>query len=120
MHFSLSHSGGLALLGVAARPVGVDIERVPARQMAEDVASALHPAEQDELAALPAASRAAAFARCWTRKEARLKATGEGVSGEALRALHLGTGTRPAEPSGWRIEDIQVPEGYTAACAVRR
>ncbi|MGX7761505.1 4'-phosphopantetheinyl transferase family protein [Streptomyces angustmyceticus] len=120
VHFSLSHSGGLALLGLAARPVGVDIERVPAPRIAEDAARALHPTEQAELADLPAASRPRAFARCWTRKEARLKATGEGLSGGGPRALYLGTGPRPAGLPGWRIDDVQVPEGYAAACAVPR
>nr|WP_244416638.1 4'-phosphopantetheinyl transferase superfamily protein [Streptomyces hygroscopicus] len=78
--------------------------------MAEDVATSLHPSEQAELAALPRARRPAAVARCWTRKEPCLKATGAGISGTSLRtaAGHgpaagrgrgLGTHRRPG-PAG--------------------
>ncbi|MCL7490461.1 4'-phosphopantetheinyl transferase superfamily protein [Streptomyces sp. MCA2] len=119
VHFSLSRSGGLALLGLAGRPIGVDIERVPGARMAEDVAASLHPSEQAELAALPRARRPAAFARCWTRKEACLKATGAGISGTSLRTLRLGTGPLPAGFAGWELTDVRVPPGHAAACAVR-
>ncbi|MEU6113459.1 4'-phosphopantetheinyl transferase superfamily protein [Streptomyces sp. NPDC047117] len=118
VHFSLSHTGGLALLGLAARPVGVDVERVPDVGLVRDAAGALHPAEQEELAALPEAERAAAFARCWTRKEAYLKAIGEGLSGDGLGSAHLGTGPEPAGLPGWLLDDVEVPPGYAAACAL--
>ncbi|MER7224223.1 4'-phosphopantetheinyl transferase superfamily protein, partial [Streptomyces rubradiris] len=119
LHFSLSHTAGLALLALAGRPVGVDVERVPGPGPAEDAARALHRAEREELARLAPGARPGAFARCWTRKEAWLKATGEGLSGEALRGRYLGTGPRPAAVPGWRVTDVVVPPGWAAACAVR-
>ncbi|WP_399082635.1 4'-phosphopantetheinyl transferase family protein [Streptomyces sp. BBFR2] len=119
VHFSLSHGDGLALLALASAPVGVDIERVPAARTAADAAEALHPAERAELARLPADGRPAAFARCWTRKEAYLKATGEGLSGTALHARYLGCGPRPAPVAGWTLTDVPAPLGWAAACAVR-
>ncbi|MFJ3953906.1 4'-phosphopantetheinyl transferase superfamily protein [Streptomyces libani] len=68
----------------------------------------------------PAAGvRPAAFARCWTRKEACLKATGAGISEASLRTLRLGTGPLPARSPGWALTDLRVPAGYAAACAVR-
>lgn len=119
VHFSLSHTDGLALVALAARPVGVDVERLPSARTATEAASALHPLEQAELAALAVADRPAAFARCWTRKEAYLKGTGEGLSGEALGGAHLGTGPSPAaQPVGWTLDDVEVPTGFVAACAV--
>ncbi|MEV0318567.1 4'-phosphopantetheinyl transferase family protein [Streptomyces sp. NPDC050658] len=117
-HFSLSHTDGLALLAFADRPVGVDIERVPAADVVDDVAAALHPAERAELAALPQAVRAMAFARCWTRKEACLKGTGEGLAGDGIRTLHVGTGSVPVPVPGWTVSDVAVPDGYAAAVAV--
>ncbi|MGW8700655.1 4'-phosphopantetheinyl transferase family protein [Streptomyces eurythermus] len=119
LHFSLAHTAGLALLALAGRPVGVDVERVPGPRLAEDAARALHHAERAELARLPPGARPGAFAHCWTRKEAYGKATGEGLSGEALRGLYLGTGPRPATVPGWRVTDVEVPPGWAAACAVR-
>ncbi|WP_320774140.1 4'-phosphopantetheinyl transferase family protein [Streptomyces sp. CRN 30] len=119
VHFSLSHTAGLALVALAARPVGVDVERVPEPRLAEDAARSLHRAERAELALLSAGARPGAFARCWTRKEAYLKATGEGLSGDALRGHFLGTGVRPAGLPGWTVTDVEVPAGWAAACVVR-
>ncbi|CAL9654459.1 hypothetical protein SUDANB145_06722 [Streptomyces sp. enrichment culture] len=119
LHFSLSHTAGLALLALAARPVGVDVERVPEPRLAEDAARSLHRAERAELARLSAGARPGAFARCWTRKEAYLKATGEGLSGDALRGRYLGSGPRPAGLPGWSVTDVDVPAGWAAACVVR-
>ncbi|MEU3708741.1 4'-phosphopantetheinyl transferase family protein [Streptomyces catenulae] len=119
VHFSLAHGDGLALLGLAADPIGVDVERVPGARLAADASAALHPAERAALAHLPADARPAAFARCWTRKEAYLKATGEGLSGAALHGRHLGCGPRPEPVPGWTLIDVPVPGGWAAACAVR-
>ncbi|WP_405462066.1 4'-phosphopantetheinyl transferase superfamily protein [Streptomyces sp. NBC_00101] len=120
VHFSLSHTAGLALVALATRPVGVDVERLPSPRTADEAATALHPDERAELAALPAADRPAAFVRCWTRKEAYLKGTGEGLSGEALSGAYLGTGPAPADPpAGWSLHDVEVPAGYAAARALR-
>lgn len=113
--FNLSHSGELALLGVAAgRPVGVDIELVrpelATRQIAERFFS---PAEVLALAALTTADWVHAFFRCWTRKEAFVKARGEGLSlpldsfdvtlrpGEPPALLRVGAG--PAAAQAWTI-----------------
>ncbi|HEV7628545.1 MAG TPA: 4'-phosphopantetheinyl transferase superfamily protein [Streptomyces sp.] len=124
LHFSLSHGGDLVLLAFAAAPVGVDVEEEPQSHVVEEVSRALHPREQVELGALPEAERAAAFARCWTRKEAYLKGTGTGLA-EAPSVTYVGASGRPVPPPGWRIDDIAagagvaVPDGYAAACAVK-
>ncbi|MEU8764249.1 4'-phosphopantetheinyl transferase superfamily protein [Streptomyces sp. NPDC048659] len=119
LHFSLSHSGGLGLLAFAPVPVGVDVEGVPEPRTVGQVADALHPAERRELAALDGAARAAAFARCWTRKEAYLKGTGQGLSGTGFADTLVGTGPRPVAPPGWTLTDVRVPVGFAGACAVR-
>jgi 4'-phosphopantetheinyl transferase len=114
-HFSLSHTDGLALLAFADRPVGADIEKLPAPGTVADATTSLHPQEQAELAALPAVDRSLAFARCWTRKEACLKGTGEGLAGGGVASLLVGTGPAPRDVRGWTVRDVTVPEGYAAA-----
>ncbi|WP_181764712.1 4'-phosphopantetheinyl transferase family protein [Streptomyces albidus (ex Kaewkla and Franco 2022)] len=116
LHFSLSHAGDLVLLAFASTPVGVDVEEHPELRLATEVAGALHTREQAELAALAEPRRPAAFARCWTRKEAYLKGTGTGL-GEDPSVTYVGTAGAPVPPPGWRISDIEVPAGYAAASA---
>ncbi|MCE9625238.1 MAG: 4'-phosphopantetheinyl transferase superfamily protein, partial [Deltaproteobacteria bacterium] len=81
--FNLAHSSGTALFAFAiGREVGVDIEFI--REPVDEAAIArryFHPEEAAALLALPNAERSREFFRLWTRKEAYLKAGGEGVSG---------------------------------------
>lgn len=115
VHFSLSHSGELVLLGLAGAPVGVDVEELPDEQVVVDLSGRLHPAEQSEIAA--AEQPQLAFARVWTRKEAYLKGIGTGLA-RSVAADYLGaTGLAPL-PSGWSVQDVPVPDGHAAAAAV--
>ncbi|MFI6057624.1 4'-phosphopantetheinyl transferase family protein [Streptomyces sp. NPDC051286] len=118
VHFSLSHAGDLVAVAVAAVPVGVDVEEVPPSHVAAATApTALHPGELCELAALPEAARPAAFARCWTRKEAYLKGTGTGLN-RPPATVRAGAGPRPARILGWRVADVPTLPGYAAAVAM--
>ncbi|WP_156725417.1 4'-phosphopantetheinyl transferase family protein [Streptomyces apocyni] len=119
IHFSLSHTGSLALLGFADRPVGVDIEQLPKDSVVDEVAAALHPREREELAALVPVARSAAFARCWTRKEAYFKGRGDGIASEEFTTSVVGTGASPQQLPGWTLADIPAPPGFAAACALR-
>ncbi|NBE54277.1 4'-phosphopantetheinyl transferase superfamily protein [Streptomyces sp. YC537] len=120
VHFSLSHSGDLALIALADRPVGVDLEALADPALVNDVSRTLHPREREELTSLPeGTSRVEAFTRCWTRKEAYLKGTGEGITGEGLVGTLVGTGEVPVAPPGWTLTDVRVGEGYAGACSVR-
>lgn len=92
LHFSVTHSGDLALIAVTTGcEVGVDVERVRSVGHAEHIARRFfHPAETKAIAAAGLAARDAAFLRCWTGKEAVLKATGSGITG-SLSSLRLPT-----------------------------
>ncbi|HUM02519.1 MAG TPA: 4'-phosphopantetheinyl transferase superfamily protein, partial [Thermoanaerobaculia bacterium] len=81
--FGFSHSLDLALCGVTRRhEVGVDLEALRPLSDPLDLAERFFaPDEAATLRRLPETSRQAAFFRCWTRKEAILKATGEGLLG---------------------------------------
>jgi 4'-phosphopantetheinyl transferase len=129
VRFNLSHSGGLLLLAVTLDcDIGVDIEQLREMQDMTDVAGRFFcPEEQAELAALPPSDRQRAFFSCWTRKEAFIKAAGQGlsvpldsfrVSVNAERPAHLHhVHGRTLDASYWNLHDLHVPAGYVAAQA---
>jgi 4'-phosphopantetheinyl transferase len=129
LHFNLAHSHNLALCAVARdREVGVDIERAePHGADAQVVAQLFSPGERCELLAMEEAARNEGFFRCWTRKEAYVKATGSGIS-LALHSFDVPLG--PAEPGvvlpvrhgsrmgrEWTLRDLGLPPGYVGAVA---
>jgi 4'-phosphopantetheinyl transferase len=115
--FSLSRSAGLVLVGVAEDPIGVDVQSIPDRSAAEDIAALLHPLERDEILDHEPELRSKVLARAWARKEAYLKGIGAGIAHD-LADRYLGAGEDINAPSGWRIEDVAVGDGYAAAFAV--
>lgn len=122
VEFSLSHTDSTVLIVLGQLPLGVDVERIPQEQVVLQVVSVLHPREQTELLALPADERPETFARVWVRKEALLKATGEGLS-QGLSRDYVGTGTLPVSPiPGKRIHDVELPgrPGHRAALCTAR
>ncbi|WP_367044714.1 4'-phosphopantetheinyl transferase superfamily protein [Streptomyces sp. Je 1-332] len=121
VHFSLSHSHGLALIGVSAAPVGVDVERIPTAETSELCLPTLHPAERSELSELPASEQPMAFGRLWTRKEAYLKGIGTGLKRD-LAADYLGGRSNPADPRrppGWIVSNVPGYPSHVAAVAVQ-
>ncbi len=81
-HFNISHSHGMALFGFAVhRQLGVDLELVRTDFGGEEIAECyFSPLEVEELRSLPPSLRSEGFFLCWTRKEAYIKARGEGLS----------------------------------------
>ncbi|MFD3515322.1 4'-phosphopantetheinyl transferase family protein [Streptomyces sp. NPDC058657] len=128
LHFSLSHSHGRALIGVARAPVGVDVQRVPAARTVELCLPALHAEERRELLDLPASLRPRAFGELWTRKEALLKGVGTGLNHGIRAAPYLGVRhtsgrsagarDRPAGPRGWSVVDLPGSPDHVAATAL--
>jgi 4'-phosphopantetheinyl transferase len=130
LRFNLSHTDGLALLAVApGRELGVDVERIRKGIAQEEIAERFFArAEVADLRALPADSQDDAFYACWTRKEAYLKARGEGLSipldqftvtlvpGEPAALLHVVLD--PEEVKRWSLHDLDAGPGYRAALLV--
>lgn len=127
VELSLAHSGDRVAVAVAlGTPVGVDVEQVlPTLDPAPLVGTVLTAREAAALAALPAASRRTGFLHYWTRKEAVLKATGEGlrvsmrhveVTGplEPPRVLAL----NPGRPEEIALLGLDAGHGHIAALAV--
>jgi 4'-phosphopantetheinyl transferase len=119
LHASITHSGdlvGLALTAVA--PVGLDVERVADVDIEGLSRLVLHP---DEKAPDPEA-----FFTFWTRKEAVVKATGDGlgaplaqvrVSDPAGPPQLLAYPERAAPPAAYLV-DLRPADGYRAALAL--
>jgi 4'-phosphopantetheinyl transferase len=82
LEFNMSHSASLAIYAIARdRVVGVDIEQIRHIPDTDDLAARFFSAaEADAYRAMPTARRNLAFLACWTRKEAFVKALGEGLS----------------------------------------
>ena len=82
LQFNLSHTEGFCLVGVTrGAAIGVDVERVRATDdMPALVRQCFSPAEQKAFETLAAADRCRAFFKGWTRKEAFIKAIGDGLS----------------------------------------
>jgi 4'-phosphopantetheinyl transferase len=129
VRFNLSNSGDLALLAVAVeRELGVDLEQLRPMSDAMDVARRFFSAPENEVfTALDETVREAAFFRCWTRKEAYIKAVGEGLSmpldrfdvafapGEEARLL--ATRGDPEEAARWTLVGLEPGPGYVGALA---
>ena len=119
-HFRRSHAGYLALIAVAGREVGVDVEPLASGDRWASVADvACTPQESAALHALPAADRRAAFVRLWTAKEAYLKATGTGLAVEPDSVeVDLLDGLQPVK-DGWHVLPIEPARGYLGAVAAQ-
>lgn len=129
LRFNLSHSHGRALIAVAeGRDVGVDLEYVHRRVAEERVARRyFSPEEVAALRALPPAERKAAFFRGWSRKEAYLKARGDGIH-YGLRhftvslapdepAALLANTLHPEEVTRWTLRNLDVGPDFAACVA---
>ena len=84
VRFNVSHSHDLAVYGLTAgQPVGVDVEYLYRRAIVDRLKIAhrfFSDREYNALASLPRHRRDQAFLACWTRKEAFVKAIGQGLS----------------------------------------
>jgi 4'-phosphopantetheinyl transferase len=111
LKFNLSHSADLALIAIAAdADIGVDLEYVGAQpDYAEIARHFFSTAEVDRLNGLPRQAYAQAFLTCWTKREAYVKARGEGL------AL-LSPQTPPARR--WSLYTLHPAPGYIGALAV--
>ena len=129
LFFNLSHSHNLALYAISAGPrVGVDIEYIRPDIEAEAIAESIFsPGEYAAIRALTGRPQLEAFYNCWTRKEAFIKARGDGVTypleqfdvsltpGEPAALLR--TRIDPQEALRWSLQALAPGPGYVAAVA---
>lgn len=128
LRFNMSHSHELAVVAVARdAELGVDVEHIRADFASEEIARRYFSRREVEtFDALPKEEQVAAFFRCWTRKEAYIKAIGKGLS-QALDCFDVTLA--PGEPAAllradsedkltWSFRDIDVGADYASALAV--
>ena len=129
LRFNLSHSGELALVALTLeQEVGVDVEHVRPSIDASGIVERFFAAgERAVWRTLPEHEQTAAFFRCWTRKEAYLKARGIGLS-SGLDRFEVSFAPSEAacllrcDPTdsiaNWHLYDVSPSEEYLAACVV--
>jgi 4'-phosphopantetheinyl transferase len=130
LRFNLSHSGEIGLLAVSRnQELGVDVEQIRADFASGEIATRFFsPEECAKLETLSPNESVGAFFNCWTRKEAYIKARGEGLSipldsfevafvpGEEPALLNVKSGDEHF--SRWRFYALHPGNGYKAALAV--
>ncbi|HEX2909575.1 MAG TPA: 4'-phosphopantetheinyl transferase superfamily protein [Chloroflexia bacterium] len=130
LHFNLSHSHGHAVFAFYwGGEIGVDLEYLRPMPDAVQIASRFFSKQESGvLLALPPEEQQAAFFDCWTRKEAFIKAGGEGLSrplaefdvsfgaGEQARLLRIGQDYQPA--TGWTLRELNLAPGFTGAVCI--
>jgi 4'-phosphopantetheinyl transferase len=130
LRFNMSHSNQLALMAVTRdREVGIDIEYMRSDFVtAEVVDHFFSSVEVAQFHSVPNELKTRSFFDCWTRKEAYIKARGEGMScpldhfdvslmpGEPARLL--ASRVAPGESERWAFEELHAGDGYAATVAV--
>lgn len=127
LRFSLSRSGEAAVFAFSQhREVGIDVEAVREVPEADAIAARFFSRREHEaFRALSSCDKPLGFFNCWTRKEALLKALGQGLRqpldrfevslapGEPARILRVGE--LPGEGCGWALEELSLDRGLIGA-----
>ncbi len=129
--FNLSHTDDLAAYAIGrVTEIGVDVERIRPLPELEQIAECFFShVEHAALMELPVSSRGVGFFNCWTRKEAYIKATGDGLAhpldcfdvslapDEPATLLHVDGA--PWQASEWSLMALTPAPDVSGALAVR-
>jgi len=132
LRFNLSHCGDVALYAFSRGcEIGVDVEAVRELSDADAIAARFFsPRENQSYLALDPRDRPLGFFNCWTRKEAFIKALGEGLHyplasfdvslapGEPAQILRVGE--TPGHDVGWCLQSLVPEPGMAAAVVVEK
>ncbi|MGQ0715384.1 MAG: 4'-phosphopantetheinyl transferase family protein [Gemmatimonadaceae bacterium] len=130
LHFNVSHAGGVALFAFTRlTELGIDVEHIHEMPDLLPIAERFFaPAERRALRKLDGQEQLEAFFVCWTRKEAYIKAIGEGLACPLDRfvvTMHPDERARFVEIGGdgiaaamWTLEDLRPAPGYVGAVAI--
>jgi len=130
LHFNMSHSGGIVLIALASIEIGADVEKIrPLPDRDEIVRRFLHPGEAADMAGVGDGEAQHMFFRCWSRKEAVVKALGRGMSLDLNKyrvAARLDAAPAlleldgEADPAAWSVIDLDRPgPDHVGAIAAR-
>jgi 4'-phosphopantetheinyl transferase len=131
VQFNMTHSGTLAAVAITADcQIGIDVEQIRQLSDMEQIAERFFcPEETKEIMSVPPCERAHTFFRCWTLKEAYVKAVGDGLSvplngfqvtlqpDRPKRLVHVGNDIAAAE--SWTLHELCLAPDHAAALAYR-
>jgi 4'-phosphopantetheinyl transferase len=131
LRFNMTHCGDVAVYAFApGREIGIDVEAVHPIRDADDIAARFFSRRENEAyLALDPCDKPLGFFNCWTRKEAFIKALGDGLShpldrfdvslapGEPARILRVGS--MPGDHCGWTLHSFSPGPGLVGAVVVR-
>ena len=131
LQFNLTHSNGMAAVAFTSGcQIGVDLEHIrPMNDMEQLAGQYFCPEEIEEIMSLPPKDREHAFFLCWTRKEAYIKAIGDGLSCPLdsfrvtvqpnidARLIHIGGNMTAA--AMWTLHNLSLAADYAATVAYR-
>jgi 4'-phosphopantetheinyl transferase len=128
LQFNMSHSHEVGLVAVTrGAAVGIDVEHIRADFASDEIARRFFSRlEVETFNSLPPEEQVGAFFRCWTRKEAYIKAIGKGLS-QPLDSFDVTLA--PADPAAllrpgdedtltWTFSDIDVGPAYASALLI--
>lgn len=132
LRFNVSHSDDVAVYAFAPRrEIGVDVEAIRVIRDADDIAARFFSRRENEAyLALDPRDRPQGFFNCWTRKEAFIKALGDGLyhpldrfdvsltPGEPAKILRVES--TPGNHCGWCMESFSPAPGFVAAIVTER
>lgn len=130
LRFNVSHSDDVAVYAFAARrEIGVDVEAIRVIRDADDIAGRFFSRHENEAyLALGPRDKPLGFFNCWTRKEAFIKALGDGLyhpldafdvsltPGEPARILRVDD--TPGADCGWSLDSFSPVSGFVAAVVI--
>ena len=132
LEFNLSHTGGLALIGVCrGRRIGIDVEEIrPIDGLLSMAETYFTPDERAFIINQLPSDKGRALLNCWTRKEAYIKAIGNGLSiplssFDTLISCRTPVVLLESPPNSrdeaiWQVANLNVHEDYAAAVAVEK
>jgi len=131
LEFNMTHSGNVAGFAFTEGcQLGLDLEQIEPLNELESIARSFFCTEEyQELTSLPPESRVRAFFLCWTRKEAYIKATGDGLAAPLHEfrvtlnptepARFVSVGSDREEAGRWMLHDLSIAPSFAAALAYR-
>jgi 4'-phosphopantetheinyl transferase len=120
LRFNISHSGDLGVIVVAnGIEVGIDIEQICEEFPIGEIANRFFSSEEQQYLR-NSHNPLKSFFMLWTRKEAYIKGTGEGLNVrlDGIDVTSNESHRLVSSSSAWSIVDITLPDGYAGALAI--
>ncbi|RYE26807.1 MAG: 4'-phosphopantetheinyl transferase superfamily protein [Sphingobacteriaceae bacterium] len=121
LYFNVSHTGDWILIGIAANSIGVDLEKIDASFIDQNLLE-FSCSSAEKIFIQSAANPVESFYQLWTKKEALLKATGKGLTDNlaqvpSLDGIHEVSGLIIGSEENWQMINFEIDEKHTGSTA---